>query len=178
MLHQLGKYFVFGPLAIALTLAGCSDKGSQVQTSANSEGESTASPSVSEYRLFAKKLPVLGTSSQQMADEATVLQAALSGKTAEIPKTSSAGVTPNPIAVLKGYPPEGTDVCNLPYSALTKAIYDSCINEGMSYIDVANTVGFEGQEQARAGDSVTYRWGASEGSMSAFFTDGKLVSKN
>jgi hypothetical protein len=118
-----------------------------------------------------------------MEDKSIVLQIAVSGKTTdgitEIPKTSFAGITPNPIAVKMGYPPEGTDVCNLPYSALIRAMYEQCFSPGMSYIQVSNITGWKGEEISSSGASTTYRWGDGDGSsMVLIFENDQLVSKS
>ena len=130
-----------------------------------------------------KDLPVLGTSDQQLQDQATVLDIQVNGKTtngsSEIPRTSAAGVTPNPIAVKMGYPPAGTDVCNLPYSALIRQMYEQCFTEGMSYVQISNIVGWQGEEVSRTGSSVTYRWGdGKDGSMLLIFESDRLISKS
>jgi hypothetical protein len=168
-------------IAIALLLiAGCSQKPSaQSDSSSSTAIAPSVKPSTTAVQatFTPKELPTLGTDQQQIGDHGEVLKAAMAGDLSKIPKTSSAGVTPNPIAVLEGYPPQGTDVCNLPYSALTSAIYERCLKEGMTYAEVASIIGFEGKQQASSGNSVTYNWSGSGGSMSAVFTDGKMVSK-
>ncbi|PSB15112.1 hypothetical protein C7B65_25270 [Phormidesmis priestleyi ULC007] len=125
---------------------------------------------------------MLGTVSQQTNDEVAIAQIVLAagrgGKVTGIPKTSSAGVTPNPIAVLQGFIPEGADVCNLPYSALVQAMYETCFSEGMSHIDIANLIGYKGDETEKTGNSVTYAWKTTKaGMMSATFVSDKLTAK-
>lgn len=130
-----------------------------------------------------KILPILGTTYQQLEDESTILQIMTSGKTTdgrtEIPQTSLAGVTPNPIAVKKGYPPKGTDVCKLPYSALIRQMYEQCFTDGMNFTQVSNIVGWQGEEVASSGSGRTYRWGDGDGgSMMFVFDNDRLVSKS
>jgi len=149
------------------------------------KAQSELSTASSNTNVFTpKKLPKLGTINQQLNDEAIVLEIILSGKThdgtiTEIPQSSIAGVTPNPIAVKQGYPPKGTDICNLPYSALIRAMYEQCFSQGMSYIQVSNIVGWKGEELASSGSSVTYRWGdGKKGSMIFIFENDRLLSKS
>ena len=159
-----------------LALASCANSSPSAKTS------SSSAPAVVAKEFQAKSIPVLGTASQQLRDQSTVAQAVIAagpnGKATGIPTTSSAGVTPNPIAVLQGIIPEGTDVCRLPYSALIQAMYETCFSEGMSYIDVANIIGYKGEESAKAGNSTSHTWnGSKEGMMSATFVDDKLTAK-
>jgi len=162
-----------------LTLASCANQSPKTEAISSSP---PASPVVKEIKEFkAKSIPVLGTSSQQLNDQSAVAMAVLAagpeGNAIKIPKTSSAGITPNPIAIKQGFIPEGTDVCNLPYSALIKAMVETCVSEGMSYVDVANLIGYKGEEAAKSGNSTTYIWKSNEGMMSATFIDDKLTAK-
>lgn len=127
-----------------------------------------------------KDIPTLGNTYQQLKDQDIVFQIALVGKTTDgitqIPETSMAGVKPNPIAVKEGYPPEGTDICNLPYSALIKEMYEQCFHEGMTYVQVSNIVGWQGEEVASSGSTSTYQWGDGDsGTMTLTFENDKLL---
>ena len=153
--------------------------------SSNLKAQSELSTASSSTNVFTpKEIPILGNTSQQLQDEVIVSEIILFGKThngnlTEIPQSSMAGVTPNPIAVKKGYPPKGTNICNLPYSALIRAIYEQCLSEGMSYIQVSNIVGWKGEEFASSGSSVTYRWGdGKNGSMIIVFENDRLIYKS
>ncbi|MCY7277676.1 MAG: hypothetical protein LH702_29050 [Phormidesmis sp. CAN_BIN44] len=160
-----------------LALTGCANSN----PSASKSASSVSVAPVKEFK--AKEIPILGTSSQQLNDEVAVAQivvtAGPNGKVTGIPRTSSAGVAPNPIAVLQGFLPEGTEACNLPYSALIRAMYETCFSEGMSHTDVANIIGYEGTEAAKAGNSTSYTWNAPKGGMmSMTFVDDKLTAKS
>lgn len=163
-----------------LVLASCANSSPSAEKSA----PLTSPVSVASVKEFkAKEIPIRGSEKEQLADKMTlnqiVLDAGPGGKATGIPKTSSAGVTPNPIAVLQGLIPEGTDVCNMPYSALVKAMYETCFSEGMSHIDVANIIGYQGDEAAKAGNSTSYTWEAPKGGMmSVTFVDDKLTAKS
>jgi hypothetical protein len=171
----------------SFTLAFCLPLLLAVGCGANkpvSEQASSPSPVLSAPPLSStfvpKQVPVLGTSYAQMTDEADVLNIIVSGKSHdEIRETSLAGVKPNPIAVKLGYPPKGTDVCKLPYSALIRAMYEKCVVQGMSPIDVANILGWEGKEVSSAGAAKTYEWRDGKGgSMMVVFEGDRLVSKS
>lgn len=120
-------------------------------------------------KLTPKELPVLGTSSEQLNFQAKDAEAVLSNK----PRPTS----PIPLAVLAGNPPPDVDVCNLPFSALTKAIFENCAEQGMSYIQTANTFGFSGELTTEAGNSKTYTWKSREGIVAITFVDDGLTSK-
>jgi hypothetical protein len=84
---------------------------------------------------------------------------------------------PPTLAVLAGNPPQGTDVCNLPYQAIIKLMYEKCFPTGISYVSMANMIGWAGEETSRSGDTVTFRWGnGKEGSITAIFNNNKLTS--
>jgi hypothetical protein len=162
-----------------LLVTGCAanDISSSEQASPPSPAPSAPPPSST---FTPKELPVLGTLNGQISDEAEVLNIIVSGKSQdEIPQASSAGITPNPIAVKLGYPPKGTDVCNLPYSALIRPMYEKCFSQGMSPTDVANFVGWEGKEVAGAGSTKTYEWTDGKGgSMVVVFERDQMASKS
>lgn len=176
------------PFVILLALmSGCSIDQTQatspsptltpsLSTAVNGEvapTEETASPTVApkDTLIVEKPLPRLGTTFEQLDFEAKDAEAILTGT----PRPSS----PEPLAVLAGNAPPGTDVCNLPYSAITIAIYQECIHEGMSYVEVSNIIGWAGKEASSSGSTVEYTWGDGDGGvMSAVFQDNHLISKS
>ncbi|MEG4287261.1 hypothetical protein QUB68_29570 [Microcoleus sp. A006_D1] len=182
-----GKVFftaVAGLLFVAL-VAGCGGEkpsGEQATQSSTEPPTSSASPALpaSSSGFKRKEIPILGTTYGQTSDQTAVLDIIASGKSRdEIPQASSAGVTPNPIAVKLGYPPKETDVCNLPYQALIRETFEKCFSQGMSPTDVANILGWEGKEVASSGSAKTYEWQAGEGgSMVIVFEGDRLVSKS
>lgn len=188
-LIAFGTFILTSILWLSISSLNSTKNTSEIttQTSAvnTSESPSSSTPDVSlSNEVFTpKKIPILGNTYQQLEDESTILQIQLYGKTTdgrtEIPKASLAGITPNPIAVKKGYPPEGTDVCNLPYSVLIKQMYEQCFKDGMSYNQASNIAGWQGEEAASSGSTTTYRWGDGDsGSMLLVFDNGRLVSKS
>lgn len=122
-------------------------------------------------QLVNKELPVLGSSYVQLSFKSEDAEAVVSGK----PRPTS----PLTLAVLAGNPPPDTDVCNLPFSAVTKAIFDECLQEGMNYFQVANTFGFKGEQISSSGSDVTYAWKDTDrGIASVVFRNDKLYTKS
>lgn len=155
----------------------------EVNSNPPSEAASSEAASSPSNDVFTpKKAPILGSTASQLEDQSIVLQLALNGRTTsgltEIPKSSMYGIAPNPVAVTMGYPPAGTDICNLPYSALIRPMYEQCIKEGMTFNQVSSIVGWEGEETSSSGSSKTYRWGSGGGSMFLTFENNRLISKS
>ncbi len=143
--------------------------GSEEVASTLESASPTAAPENTE--LVAKQLPILGTTYEQLDFEARDAEAVIKGT----PRPT----TPETLAVLAGNPPPGTDVCHLPYSALTMAIYQNCIHEGMSYVQVSNTFGWAGTEASNSGSTVEYIWkNGDKGVITAVFQDNRLISKS
>lgn len=172
------------PLLLAV---GCgTDKPSSEQANpplseqASPLSPAPSAPSAPSSTFTPKELPVLGTLNGQRSDAEKVWNVILSGKSPdEIPQASSAGVKPNPIAVKMGYPPKGTDVCKLPYSALILVMYQKCFSQGMTPVDVANIVGWEGTEVANTRLTKSYEWADGKGgSMVIVFEGDRLKSKS
>lgn len=125
-------FWITNVVLLAL-LAGCSSKEQPKNTALTPYpvASQVASPSEagSVSAVFTpKELPDLGTVNQALDDTAIVLQLVVNGKTSdgitEIPKTSMAGVTPNPIAVKEGYPLKGR-MCAV---CLTQLLSGRCTN--------------------------------------------------
>lgn len=120
--------------------------------------------------LKEKSVPTLGSVNTQLQFEADDALAILEGK----PRPTY----PETLAVLAGNPPQGIDVCNLSYSALIKAMYDSCFSEGITYIAMSNIIGWAGEENSRSGDTGVYSWSSEQGILTATFTNGRLTAKS
>ena len=76
-----------------------------------------------------------------------------------------------------------TDVPKLPecsrkFVSVKLDTFQSCIIDGLTYVQVANTLGYAGQLQAESGNSAIYKWNGSDGVVMASFVDGRLVSKS
>lgn len=122
-------------------------------------------------QLIHKKIPALGNAYEQMNFRIEDAKARTSNK----PRPTD----PLTMAVLAGTTPPDIDMCNLPFSAITKAIFEQYLQEGMNYFQVANTIGFEGDEVDRTGSDVTYTWKDSDnGIAKVVFRNDKLYSKS
>lgn len=133
--------------------------------------ESVASPAPVNETLKSKSLPVLGDSETQYKFKLEDSRAILESR----PRPTS----PETLAILAGTTPANIDVCNLPYSALVKSMYEKCFPEGMTYIAMSNIVGWAGEESSRSGNTVIYNWkNGNSGSLTATFINGKLTEKS
>lgn len=154
-----------------LYLAGCSNSGNQNTSSSPSATLPNSSVTPITETLQPKELPVLGDSATQLQFKVDEAQAVIENK--------ARPTYPPTLAVLAGNPPEGTDVCNLSYSALIKAMYEKCLLEGMGYISMSNLIGWAGEEISRSDDTVIYKWGSGEqGILTATFVNGRLTAKS
>jgi hypothetical protein len=154
-------------LSSLLIVGGCRQV---IQTPSSSSVQPTYSTPSPVNMVVTKPLPSLGSLVEGSRFDYEDSKAIISGS----PRPTS----PPILAVLAGNPPTGTDVCNLPYSALIMAMYQQCIKEGMSYVEVANIIGFNGEENSSSGSTVTYTWSNGEkGIMTAVFQNNKLSSK-
>jgi len=145
---------------------------SYVQTEEVAPAAFAASSTVVEdTKIVDKPLPKLRTMDEQLDYKAKDAEAVI--KSTLDPSTSEM------LAVLAGNPPVGTDVCRLPYSAITLAIYQQCIHEGMNYVQVSNIIGWAGEETANSGSTLEYTWREGDkGIMRAVFQDNRLISKS
>lgn len=172
MQSKLFTRSTFFSLLCLLSLFGCSSprnqSGNQSQSTSAPNSPATSVPD--NETLKEKPLPVLGATNTQLSFEAADAEAFLTGK----PRPTY----PETLAVLAGNPPQGTDVCNLSYSALIKAMYSSCFSEGISYVAMSNIIGWAGEENSRSGDTVVYSWGGGKrGTLTATFKNGRLMAK-
>jgi hypothetical protein len=155
-------------LALALLVAtttSCSSSGGSTSQAAPVPAQ--AAPEV----LKTKPMPELGDSQTQYDFQLADLKAIAQGQ----PRP----VQPETLAVLAGNPPQGVDVCNLPFSALTQKMYLSCFPEGITYVGASNIAGWAGEEVSRSGDAVVYTWRGNRGSfLMATFKNGRLTAKS
>jgi len=149
-------------------MGGCKEV---IQNPSSSSVQPTDSTSSSVSTVVTKPLPNLGSAVEGARFEYEDSKAIISG--------SPRPTYPPILAVLAGNPPAGINVCNLPYSALIMAMYQQCIKEGMSYVEVANIIGFNGEESSSSGSTITYKWSdGEEGVMTAVFQANRLSSKS
>jgi hypothetical protein len=166
--------YTFIGLSCLVYLLGCANSVSKSvdQSQPVSSSIPTVNSAIPVNEVFQpKQLPDLGDTATLLKFRADDAQAVLQGQ----PRPTY----PSTLAVLAGNPPAGTDVCNLPYSALIKAMYDKCFLEGSSYVQISNIIGWAGEEISRSGDTVVYNWGSVEkGILTATFINGSLASKS
>jgi hypothetical protein len=166
--------YTFIGLFCLMYLLGCANSGSKSvdQSSPVSSSIPTVNSAIPVNEVLQpKQLPDLGDTATLLKFRADDAQAVLQGQ----PRPTY----PPMLAVLAGNPPAGTDVCNLPYSALIKAMYAQCFPEGISYVRMSNIIGWAGEEISRSGDTVVYNWGSTEkGTLTATFVNGGLTSKS
>lgn len=87
-------------------------------------------------------------------------------------KTDLAGI---PISVEVPQHP----ACSREYVSVALDTFDSCLLEGMTYYQVASTIGYRGTLQAKSGDTEIWQWNAGTGKyLSATFSKSKLTSKS
>lgn len=136
-----------------------------------SENSNSESVDLVQEEFIAKPLPDLGDAQTQMQFRVDDSMAMING--------DQRPTHPETLAVLAGNPPSGVDVCNLSYTALIMKIYQECISEGMSPIEVSNILGWTGTETSNSGSTVIYTWrNHNEGIMTATFKDNRLISKS
>ena len=136
-----------------------------------SENSNSESVDLAQEELIAKPLPDLGDAHTQMQFRVDDSMAIING--------GQRPTYPETLAVLAGNPPPGLDICNLSYSALTMKIYQECIKDGMSPIQVSNTLGWAGTKTSSSGSTVIYTWkNQRDGMMTVTFTNNRLVSKS
>jgi hypothetical protein len=158
-------------LLCLLSAFSCSSPKNQGISESEPEVSGTSATAVpTNETLKEKSVPTLGDVNTQLQFKADDALAILEGK----PRPTY----PETLAVLAGNPPQGTDVCNLSYSALIKAMYDSCFPEEITYIAMSNIIGWAGEENSQSGDTVVYSWGGEQGNLTATFTNGRLTAKS
>ena len=161
-------------LSCLLSLMACSNSSTQ-NTSKSLATNPTNSPETNAVPpseiLRPKQLPILGDSATQQNFQIANGRAIMAGT----PRPTN----PPILAVLAGNPPNGTNVCTLEYSALTKLMYENCFPEGIGYIQMSNVIGWAGENVSQSGDTTIYKWGGGEqGILTATFTKGHLIQKS
>jgi hypothetical protein len=77
-------------------------------------------------------------------------------------------------------PPVPSDpACNRPHVSIKLDTFQSCLVEGMSYIQVANILGSAGTLQAQSGSAQVWEWGDGNGGfLFVSFRDQLMISKS
>ena len=69
--------------------------------------------------------------------------------------------------------------CHRRYVSVKLDTFNDCLVEGMTYVQVANTLGYRGELQSQSGSIKLYQWNDGSGKyLSASFEDGRLSSKS
>lgn len=69
--------------------------------------------------------------------------------------------------------------CNRKYQNVTRALFDTCIKEGMTYIQVSTMIGTEGVSNTQSGNAQIYQWSnGSGGFIIVMFDKDRVVSKS
>jgi hypothetical protein len=165
--YQHFRSYTYLLVICSLFFTGCSKPESQGAT----QPPTTAASAPTNDVLQPKPLPILGDSETQARFKLADLNAIIDSK----PRPTD----PPILAILAGNPPAGTDVCNLPYSALIQAMYQKCFPEGISQTKMSNIIGWAGEETSRSGDTVIYKWASGDkGTLTATFVKDTLASKS
>jgi hypothetical protein len=69
--------------------------------------------------------------------------------------------------------------CQAKTVSVTMAVFETCLVNGMTYIQVSNIIGFAGEIMADSGTAKLYSWSGRGGSViTANFLSGKMFSKS
>lgn len=82
----------------------------------------------------------------------------------------------NGIAVVVDKPDH--PACSRNYVSVQLDTFQHCLVEGLTYVQVANILGYQGTLGAEAGGSEVWQWNGREGVLTATFSGGRLVSKS
>jgi hypothetical protein len=70
------------------------------------------------------------------------------------------------------------EACQREYVSVTRDTFERCLIEGLTYVQVANTLGYRGELQAQSGSMEIWQWNGGTGKyLSATFMNGRLTSK-
>ena len=69
-------------------------------------------------------------------------------------------------------------VCSRTHVSVKMDTFEKCLVEGLTYVQVANVLGYRGELQTKSGNAEIYQWNDGAGKyLSATFANGKLMSK-
>ena len=69
--------------------------------------------------------------------------------------------------------------CHRRYVSVKLDTFNDCLVEGMTYVQVSNTLGYQGELQSQSGSIKLYQWNDGSGKyLSASFENGRLSSKS
>jgi hypothetical protein len=67
--------------------------------------------------------------------------------------------------------------CSRTYVSVKMDTFEQCLPDGLTYVQVANVLGYRGTLQTKSGNTEIWQWNGREGSLSIVFDNGKLKSK-
>lgn len=68
--------------------------------------------------------------------------------------------------------------CSRSFVSVKLDTFQNCLVDQLTYVQVANALGYPGRLQAESGDSQIWRWSGRDGVVMASFVNGRLVSKS
>jgi hypothetical protein len=70
-------------------------------------------------------------------------------------------------------------VCSRKYVSVKLDTFETCLIDGLTYVQVANVLGYRGTLQAKSGNREIWQWNDGSGKyLTATFSGGKLISKS
>lgn len=71
------------------------------------------------------------------------------------------------------------EACHRKYVSVKMDTFEKCLTEGLTYVQVANTLGYAGTLLAQSSNAETWQWNSGEGKyLTVTFVNGQLVSKS
>jgi hypothetical protein len=68
--------------------------------------------------------------------------------------------------------------CSRDHVSVKLDTFEHCLTQGLTYVQVANILGYKGTLSAQADGVEVWEWNGNEGVLIAKFADGRLVSKS
>ena len=94
-------------------------------------------------------------------------------------RVDNSSKTSVPTPVSKEIEPPTGEACERSYVSVKLDTFSQCLVEGLSYVQVANTLGYAGTLVASSGSAETWQWNDGGGKyLSITFVNGKLISKS
>jgi len=161
---------LFAICFVFIVLSACSNATADKQVEATKQHKTFRSKSPAD-KLVPKHPPIYPSGEQEVEFNLKDSKAIFYGE----PRPNS----PLVLAVLAGNPSPGADICNLKFIAVTQPIFEQCIEIGMNYNQVANTLGFTGKLISSTENSKIYGWASNkQGMVTVTFKNNKVTAKS